>query len=270
MPTSRPNPRLLLLGVALWPAALLAQTPARDPSTTLEQVLPPSVAAQVLARIADARSRNLPAAALEHRALELQAKGMDPSRIPAALEATESAMVTGKAALAAGGRAEPSDAEVEAAGTAVGKGVDGSAVSDLARSAPSGRGLAVPIAVVTALVDRGLPADDALARVLAKLQARASDAELASLPDRAADGLARKPALTGQALAATKRPDQAGPPGSTPAGTTPSGVTPPVAAPPTAVPVSGGPPASVPVNGGHGMRATTPAPTLPSHPSGRP
>src|SRR5262249_34199917 len=91
-----------LLGAAvLVPAALAAQTPAHDPSGTLEQVLPPSVVQEVLARIADARSRALPAAALEHRALELQAKGMPPAQIPPAIAETENAMATGKTALAA-------------------------------------------------------------------------------------------------------------------------------------------------------------------------
>jgi hypothetical protein len=254
----------LLAGAVLLPAALAAQTPAHDPSSTLEQVLPADIAQQVLARIADARSRALPAAALEHRALELQAKGMPSAEIPSVIAETENAMGTGKTALAAGGRTDASDAEVEAAGTGVAKGVDGGTISDLAKSAPSGRSLAVPIAVLTALVDRGLPADEALARVVARLQAHASDQQLASLPDQADDGLAHKPATTGQALAATQRPDQAGPPNSTPAGTTPTGITPPVTVPPSSVPVAG-PPTSVPANGGQGTR-----PTTPSHPTGRP
>lgn len=255
----------LAAGALLLPAVLAAQTPAHDPSSTLEQVLPPSIAQQVLARIADARSRALPAAALENRALELHAKGTSPAEIPGVIAKTEDAMATGKAALAAGGRAHASDAEVEAAGAAASKGVDGATISSLAKSAPSGRTLVVPLAVLTALVDRGLPADDALARVVARLKAHASDQELAALPEQADNSLAHKPAATGQALAATKRPDQAGPPSSTPAGTTPAGITPPVAAPPSSVPVSAGPPTSVPTNGGAGTRPTTPA-----HPTGRP
>jgi hypothetical protein len=255
----------LAAGALLLPAALAAQTPAHDPSSTLEQVLPPSVAQQVLARIADARSRALPAAALEHRALELHAKGTSPAEIPGVIAKTEDAMATGKAALAAGGRAHASDTEVEAAGTAVSKGVDGATISSLAKSAPSGRTLAVPLAVLTALVDRGLPADDALARVLARLKAHASDQELAALPEQADNGLGHKPATTGEALAASKRPDVAGPPSSTPAGTTPAGITPPVAVPPSSVPVGTSPPASVPANSGGGTR-----PTTPTHPTGRP
>jgi hypothetical protein len=243
---SRSTLIVLAAGALALPAGVAAQTPAHDPSSTLDQVLPPSVVQQVLATIADARSRGLPAAALEHRALELNAKGMPHADIPNAIAGVENAMGAGQAALAAGGRAQASDAEVEAAGAAEANGVDGATISGLAQSAPSGRSLAVPLAVLTALVDRGLPADDALARVIAKLEARASDQELAALPDQADNGLGHKPATTGQTLAATKRPTWAGPPGATPAGTTPAGIAP-------------------PANGGAGAR-----PTMPTHPTGRP
>jgi hypothetical protein len=233
---------VMLLATGLWVISpLSAQTPAYDPSSTLEQVLPPDVAQQVLAHIADARSRQLPAAALEHRALELSAKGVPPAEVSKAVAAQEDAMARGKAALVAGGRSDPSDDEVDAAGTALGKGVDGTTVSELAQSAPSGRSLAVPLAVLSSLVDRGLPSDAALQKVVTRLQAHATDAELAELPTQAAAGQAHKPPTTGQALAATKRPDHAGPP------------------------------SSVPVNGGSDVRPTTPAAGgKPDHPRGRP
>ncbi len=232
---------ILAAGALALPAGLAAQVPAHDPSSTLEQVLPPSVAQQVLAIIADAQGRGLPAAALAHRALELNAKGMPPADIPGAIAGVEKAMGAGKGALLAGGRAQVSDAEVEVAGAAEANGVDGATISALAQSAPSGRSLAVPLAVLTALKDRGLPADDALAQVVARLQARASDQQLAALPDQAGNGLDRTPGTAGQALAATKRPAWAGPPG---------GISPPVAAPPSSV---------------GGAR-----PPIPAHPTGRP
>ena len=58
-----------------------AQVPARDPSARLREVLPPDVATRVLARIADARAHQLPADALENRALKFAAKGVDPRSI---------------------------------------------------------------------------------------------------------------------------------------------------------------------------------------------
>lgn len=228
---------LLAAGIVMASPAT-AQTPAHDPSSTLAAVLPPDVAQQVLARIAEARSRQLPAAALENRALELTAKGVAPADVLRAVAAQEEAMAAGKQALAAGGRADPADDEIEAAGLAMGKGVAGKSVSALAKSAPSGRSLAVPLAVMASLVDRGLPADEAIQRVQDRLAARATDQELGALPSQADQGLAHKPPTTGQGLAATKRPGHAGPPASVPtsAGTNLRPSTPP--APPT--PPAGG------------------------------
>jgi hypothetical protein len=188
---------LLVAGVAFQPLTVSAQTPARDPSGVLEQVLPADVAQQVLQRIAEARSRGLPAAALENRALELHAKGLPDADIPTAVSHVADAMAKGKSALESGGRTEPTDGEIEAAGDASANGVDGSAISGLAKSAPSGRSLIVPITVLTSLMNRGLPSDEPLAKVVAKLQARATDQQLRNLPDQAAGGLSHKPASPG-------------------------------------------------------------------------
>ena len=237
--------------IALFVAAMLivpglaAQTPAHDPSGRLAEVLPPAVLDQVLGHIADARARGLPAAALEHRALEAAAKGAAPEDIEGAVAEQASAMGQGKAALARGGRTRPADDEVDAAGTAVRNGVDGAEISELAKSAPSGRSLAVPLAVITSLVDRGLPSDEALQRVLAKLEARASDWELQQLPEQAAPLQSGRPDLTGQDRAGTRRPEGAGPPTSTPA--------------------AGG---TTPANAGGAQRP--PPPQRPDHPGGRP
>jgi hypothetical protein len=225
---------MLMTALLLHPAGLGAQTPARDPGGVLEQVLPPEVAQQVLQRIADARARELPAAALEHRALELHAKGLPPADIPDAVARLEEAMAKGKSALKAGGHTNPSDDEVEAAGTATANGVDGAAISSLAKSAPSGRSLAVPLTVLTSLIDRGLAADEALSRVVTRLQARASDEQLAALPEQASGGLSHKP--------------------ETPRNTAPASAR----------------PAWVPANGGQGTRPASVPASGTSHPEGRP
>jgi len=187
-----------------------AQTPANDPSARLRAVLPPEVAERVLARIAEARARELPAAALENRALKFAARGVAPADIEHSVSEQANRMGEAKRALtqARGGQRATAD-EVEAGAEAMRQGVDGAAVSALARSAPSGRSLAVPLYVIGSLTDRGLPSDEALKRVQARLQARASDAELqampAQLPAQAAAGQSHRPAETGRALAATKR-----------------------------------------------------------------
>ncbi|MDO8501631.1 MAG: hypothetical protein Q7S20_07285 [Gemmatimonadaceae bacterium] len=229
---------VLAAAIAFMAGSVAAQTPAKDPSDRLREVLPPDVAAQVLATIADARARSLPAQALEQRALKFAAKGVDPKAIAKSIMQQEERMEKAKDALDRE-RGRSNGDEVEAGAEALRKGVDGAAVSALAKGAPSGRSLAVPLFVIGSLVDRGLPSDDALARVLEKLQARASDAELgklASLPDQAAMGQSRKPTTTG-------RPATAGTGVGAGAG---------VAGRP-----AGGPPAGVPANGGKGTRPTT-------------
>ena len=224
-----------LLGVP----TLAAQTPANDPSARLREVLPADVAERVLAKIADARSHGLPAAALEQRALKFAAKGVPPRDIERSVNEHAQRLEQSKDALASARTQKPTDDEIEAGAETMRKGVDGSAVSALAKSAPSGRSLAVPLFVIGGLIDRGLPSDDALQRLSERLQARTSDAELERMPNelpaQAVAGRANRPAETGRDLSATKRPASPGSSGS-----------------------AGGPPAGVPV-GGAGKKPTTPS-----------
>lgn len=250
MPKLRLALTLLMAAVVIPPAGLAAQAPARDPSGILEQVLPPDVAQQVLERIADARARELPAAALEHRALELHAKGLPPADIPKAVARVEEAMAKGKSSLQAGGRTKPTDAEIEAAGNATANGVDGATISSLAKSAPSGRSLDVPLTVLTSLVERGLEPRAALSRVLARLQAHASDEQLATLPQQAGQGLSHKPESPGPTTPPSARPDNPGPPSSAPG--------------------SAGRPTWVPANGGQSTRPASVPASGTSRPGGRP
>jgi hypothetical protein len=140
-------------------------------------------------------------------------------------------MEKAKDALNAGLSRKPSDDEIESGAEAMRQGVDGAAVSELARGAPSGRSLAVPLFVIGSLVDRGLPSDEALSRVLAKLQARASDRELETTTEGLVANNGNRPATAG-------RPAQH--PGKA-LGTTKT---------------VGGPPAGVPANGGKGAKPT--------------
>ncbi|MGH7535175.1 MAG: hypothetical protein ACREMG_06280 [Gemmatimonadales bacterium] len=168
------NARAFLAAALVAATPISAQTPAADPSSRLREVLPAEVADHVLQRMAEARATGLPAEALAHRALELAAKGVGPDLIPVAIDRQAAALQAGRDALVEGGREAPTGDEITAAATALGKGVDGSAVSELARSTPSGRSLAVPLYTISSLLDRGLPSDDALAAVFARLSARAA------------------------------------------------------------------------------------------------
>ena len=216
----------LLLATVLVASVSNAQVPAKDPSTRLKEVLPPDVAQRVLARIADARARQLPAAALENRALKFAAKGVDPNDIERSINEQAQRMESARAAISSGRGAAPASDEIEAGAEAMRKGVDGASVALLAKSVSSGRSLAVPLFVIGSLTDRGLPSDQALQRVLTRLQSRASDAELESMPGElpapAVSGQANRPAETGRDFGQshrrpnTGRPATAGPPAGVP------------------------------------------------------
>jgi hypothetical protein len=204
----------------------VAQAPARDPSARLKEVLPADVAARVLARIADARARRLPAEALENRALKFAAKGVDPRNIERSITEQAQRMEGARSALVTGRGANPAGDEIEAGAEAMRKGVDGASVAELARSSPRGRSLAVPLFVIGSLVDRGLPVDQALQRVLTQLQSRASDADLEAMSSgvsaNANPGQGRPDGMTGREFgqshrrAGTGKPATAGPPAGVP------------------------------------------------------
>lgn len=189
------------LGLALvLPAALGAQ---QDRFDRLAQVLPPEIAGQVLQDVEAARAQGLPVDAVANLALEGVAKGRSPQVVLDALQGLLTDMGRARAALQVrGGAAVAGD--IEAATAAMRMGVDGGAVSDLARSQASGRSIAVPLLVLGGLTERGLPPDEALATVRDRLAAGAGDAQLLGEFPGVARGLARglPPGQTGPALAA--------------------------------------------------------------------
>lgn len=201
-------------------AGVVAQTPARDPSDRLRAVLPADVAERVIARIADARAHELPAQALANRALKYASRGVAPADIERSISAHADRMNTAMGLLQGARGQRPAGDEVDAGAEALRQGVNGAAVSALAKSAPSGRSLAVPLFVLGGLVERGIPADSALAQVRERLEARATDDELETLSNgRGANrgtgnnGNAGPGKLTGLERAATMRPAGAGSPG---------------------------------------------------------
>jgi hypothetical protein len=216
---------LLLLATVLVARKSDGQVPPRDAAARLREVLPADVAQRVLVRIAEARARQLPAAALENRALKFAAKGVDPKDIERSVNEQAARMESARSALASGRGSTPAGDEIEAGAEAMRKGVDGASVALLAKSAPSGRSLAVPLFVIGSLTDRGLASDQALQRVLTRLQARASDADLETmpgeLPAQSAAGQANRPSETGRDFGqshkpTTGRPATAGPPAGIP------------------------------------------------------
>jgi hypothetical protein len=211
--------------------------PAHDPSARLWDVLPADVAKRVTDRIAAARARELPAQALENRALKFAARGVKPEEIERAIAEHATRLEQSKQALEAARAKRPSNDEVEAAAEAIRTGVDGSKISEIARNAPKDRPLAVAFSVLSALANSGVPVAEAVKRVDAAMTARASDAELEKLSAaaQAAEAKSRKPAVVGRDLAQTKRPGGAS---------------------------AGGPPSGVPANGGAGVAPARPQPPV--------
>jgi hypothetical protein len=162
-----------ILAAALLPASVAAQ----DPVERLAELLPATVASEVIERIEAARARNLPVHAAASLALEGVAKGRSGAEVLTAVETLVGDMGRAQEALQNAGRT-PLAGEVEAAAAAMRQGVDGDAISALARSEPSGRTLAVPLLALGSLTDRGLASDEALGVVRARLASRADDASL--------------------------------------------------------------------------------------------
>jgi hypothetical protein len=194
--------RLIMAAALLCAPAAFAQK-AHDPSAQLRQVLPASVADHVLATIADARAHSLPAAALEQQALRLSREGAKPADVQKSVDRSAENMKKAKGALEKANH-KPTNDEVVAGSALIGRGVDGKQVSALAKSAPSGRSLAVPMYVIGSLMDRGLKSDAALAKVSARLAQRATDSQLTAEANAVADQ--HRPATANKAGGLAHRP----------------------------------------------------------------
>ena len=197
--------------------ATAGQSHAYDPSKRLEEVLPGDVAQRVLYQIAQARSRGLPTQALERTALKGAARQVPPAEIERAVDAQAHRLGRASEALSQAAGRRPSGDEIEAGAEAMRLGVDAEALTVLAKTAPADRPIAVSLHVLGSLVSRGLPSDAALAALVERLSARATDAQIAQLPEQVSTPPAGKPDATGRELAGTRRPGTAGAPAGVPA-----------------------------------------------------
>ncbi len=198
---------LLVALASILPASLAAQENAVEqlqkvrPAHLTEQAME-RIRNQVMERIRAAEARELPVEAMANLALEGVAKGRSAEEVLGAVELLVADMGRAQQALQGSGRPSvPGD--VEAATAAMRMGVDGRAVSELARTQPEGRSMAVPLLVLAGLTERGLPSDEALAAVRERLASGLEDAELLAEFSEVARGLARgiRPEQVGHALA---------------------------------------------------------------------
>jgi hypothetical protein len=171
--------------------SLSAHIPPGGTPDRLRSAIPREIVDQGLKEIDGARTRGLPAGALEHLVLELTAKGAAATDVVHEVTVQHRALWLGREALRAGGRPSPTDGEIEAACAALRKGADDAAIGALAASVPADRSLAVPLSVIASLMERGLPGDDVVAAMHVWLESGATDTELRDLA-----GPSQRPDLT--------------------------------------------------------------------------
>ncbi|MDZ7778488.1 MAG: hypothetical protein U5R14_00940 [Gemmatimonadota bacterium] len=171
--------RIVGLAATLFVAAGGVGAQQRDAADRLGGRLPGDLESTVLERIRLADENGLPTTSLVDLALQGVIKGRDGAEVLEALDGLVADLGRARGALADAGAA-PSADEVEAAGMAMRMGLDAEAVAGLARSRPEGRSLSVPLLVLGGLAQRGMPSDQALARVVDRLAARVDDAGLMS------------------------------------------------------------------------------------------
>jgi hypothetical protein len=129
----------------------------------------------------EARRSNLPTAPIAKRVAEGEAKGASEASVIAAAARVKGDMEASQRAMIAAGRTRPSEEETERGAMLMARGVTSAQIETVARHAPSDRSLVVAFDVLGRLSDQGMPVTQALARVQAKLDSRASDAALISL-----------------------------------------------------------------------------------------
>jgi hypothetical protein len=217
-----------LVVLSLVPTLVAGQ---QDPTGLLREMPPGDVRDQVIRIVEQAMAGGLPGRAAASRALYGFARGRSGPEVLTATREFVEQLGDALQAIRAGGR-HPSAPEVEAAATAMSLGVGSPTIGALASSAPLERSLVVPLAVVGALTGAGVPAEEALAVVRDRLEARALDADLVGVP-----------AELGRLLREGFRPEDAGAVllgGGAPAPPIPGIILP--AGPPTGIPGNGGDP----------------------------
>ncbi|MGE5230924.1 MAG: hypothetical protein ACM3NS_04235 [Deltaproteobacteria bacterium] len=161
---------LLALALLGAPAALQGQDPR------LEGRLDPATRAAVGALVDSARAAGLPTEPLVDKALEGATKHASGDRILAVLRTLSIDLRTARGALGP----DASDADVAAGATAIRAGAQADLLGHLEK-ARGKSGLAMPLAVLSDLVARGVPVDTAASVVLSLAQRGASDADFTGL-----------------------------------------------------------------------------------------
>jgi hypothetical protein len=165
-----------------------ASTPATEmPATArIKKLLQRATAEKVVSTISTARSQGLPASVLENHALKYVAEHVAAKEIERAIAGEAAHMTRANALLASTERREPTTDEIAAGAELLARDGDSTSIPAVARSAAATRSLAVPLRVSAELIASNVSPRDAVTRVVEKLRAGASDAQLERLVDDAA------------------------------------------------------------------------------------
>ena len=157
----------LALSSFVVPAVLAAQ------DVRLASRLDAATSAAVSAVVDSARAAKLPTAPLVNKALEGAAKGSDGAKIVTAVRLLAERMGSSRQVL--GSSSSPD--EISSAAVALDAGVSAHDLAVL-RSAAGRRPLTLPLAVITDLVERGVPVPTAANLVVSLVKSGVADAEL--------------------------------------------------------------------------------------------
>jgi hypothetical protein len=238
--------------VAFVPVAAQQDDPRVD---RIRAGLPTATAQQIELSVAEARANGLPFEALLDKAVEGIAKGVPAPRIAGAVAQLAGELATARSILEDGTPPVPTD--VAAVADAMRRGVPEPAIRRVAGQAGPGEPVALAVHTMGDLMDRGVPAQQAVAVLDAWRFRGAHQEELRELAD-AVERLIRQGVMPGPAAAALANAMRGGPPGAG-AGQGPGGGQGPGAMsegwppiPPGSGPPSqrGGPPGSGPPGGG--------------------
>ena len=202
MMTMNRTARGVLAGAVLALVAAVVPLTAQEGDPRLDRIraeLPAPAAEQIETRIAEAQAAGLPAEGLLDKAVEGLAKGIPGPRIVGAVDQLAQQLERAQTLLEDG--APPAPTDVAAVADAMRRGVPEPAIRRVAGQAGPDEPVALAVHTMGDLMDRGVPAEQAVA-VLEAWRGRGARAEdLRELPE-AIERLIRQGVLPGQAAAA--------------------------------------------------------------------
>lgn len=187
--------------IALTATAVPA-TAQQSPDQRMDRIrgsLPPAAIERIEAALGEARRQGLPVEPLLDKAVEGIAKGVPGDRIATAIGTL--ARELGRAHSLLGDGARPAPADVAAVADALRRGVPEPSVRRLAARAHEGEPVALAVHTLGDLLERGVPADNALTMLEAWRERGGQADELRELP-AAVERLMRQGVLPEQAAAA--------------------------------------------------------------------